>query len=121
MHADKRTKQRERHARSAAKPASTARNARMRAERPRPQQKLGSLGCMHRPSDTNIELPQKPPQTNFRLHTTDVLSAPAAATAVRASSVLARENSRIMEFISRSGRYFPHWSRPARGVSVTDL
>ena len=45
-----RTKQRERHARSAANPAknrahptSTARNARMRAQPPRPQHKLGSL------------------------------------------------------------------------------
>ena len=39
----------------------------------------------------------------------------------RASSVLARENSKTKEFINLSGRYFPHWSRPARGVSVTDL
>ena len=43
----------------------------------------------------------------------------AAATGASASSVLAKENSRIMEFMSRKGRYLPHWSKPANGVNVT--
>ena len=45
----------------------------------------------------------------------------AASAGLRASSVLARENSKTIEFISRKGRYFPQVNKPLNGVNVTLL